>query len=467
MTRTISEREVAARKSKRMVESNYWDPIIETMGPTQQGEMQTAKLREQLRYLLDRSPFYRRKFEETGFDAAGLRDIADLAHAPFTHKEELRESQIEHPPLGEHAAVEMREVLRVHSSSGTTGRPSYVGLTRRDREVWTESVSCVYYCEGLRPSDVLIHGFGLGFFVGGLPLKDAIENIGATFVPIGAGFPHRLVNSIENLGGTVLTCTPSYAQYLTEFVRDRFGMEPKHLGLRRLMLGAEPGGGIPAVRRKISEDYGALVTEGLGNADLIAVFAGSCDAADGMHFLSPDFLVLEVIDPVTEEVLEWEDGVEGELVATHIDRECGPLVRFRTGDRIEVRMSPCGCGRTGPRWTCVGRTDDMLIVRGVNVWPSAISDVVGSVRPRTTGAVQILLTVPGPKVDPPLRLQAEYGPEATDLDALKRELEGLLRERLVVDCDVDLMPPGTLPRFEMKAQPIRKLYDEPLLSGGG
>lgn len=449
-----------------MAEGRYWNPLVETMGASGRREMQTEKLKRQLRYVLDRSLFYGRKFGDAGFDPARLAGLADLSHAPFTHKEELRESQVEHPPLGEHAAAEMEDVLRVHSSTGTTGRPSYVGITRHDRDVWMEAVSRVYYCEGLRRSDVLIHGFGLGFFVGGLPLKDAVENIGAAFVPIGAGASHRLVTSARNLGGTVLTCTPSYAQYLAEYVRERFGMEPSELGLRRIMLGAEPGGGVPTVRRKISDDFGATVTEGFGNADLIAVYAGSCDEADGMHFLSPDHMVLEIIDPVTEEVLDWEDGAEGELVATHIDRECCPLVRFRTRDRIKVRMAPCPCGRTGPRWTCVGRTDDMLIVRGVNVWPSAISDVVGELRPRTTGAVQALLGEPGPKVDPPLRLQAEYGLEATDLDDLKAELEGLLRERLAVECDVELLPPGTLPRFEMKAQPIRKLYEEPLLDGG-
>ncbi|ABG04806.1 phenylacetate-CoA ligase [Rubrobacter xylanophilus DSM 9941] len=445
--------------------SSYWNPKVETMGLEEQRALQTTKLREQLRYVMERSSFYRRKFEEAGFDPVRLQTVDDLVYAPFTYKEELRESQVNHPPLGEHAVVDMEEVLRVHSSTGTTGRPSYVGLTRHDRDVWTEVVSRVYYCEGLRPWDILIHGFGLGFFVGGLPLKDAVENIGATFVPIGSGYSHRLVTSTQNLGGTVLTCTPSYAQYLAEFVRDRFGMEPSQLGLRRVMLGAEPGGGIPAVRQKISDDFGAFVTEGLGNADLIAVYAGSCDENDGMHFLAPDYLVLELIDPVTEEVLEWEDGAEGELVATHIDRECCPLVRFRTRDRIRVRMDPCACGRTGPRWTCIGRTDDMLIVRGVNVWPSAISDVVGSLRPRTTGAVQVLLYEPGPRVDPPLRLQVEYGPEATDLDALKVELEGLLREKLIVECEVELLPPGTLPRFEMKAQLVRKLYEESWFSG--
>jgi len=449
-----------------MVANSYWNPLIETMGFSEQREMQITKLREQLRYVWDRSPFYRRKFKEVGFDPEKLRDVSDLSHAPFTSKEELRKSQAENPPLGEHAVVSMEDVLRVHSSTGTTGKPSYVGLTRHDRDVWTEVVSRVYYCEGLRQRDILIHGFGLGFFVGGLPLKDAVENIGATFVPIGCGYSHRLVISAQNLGATVLTCTPSYAQYLAEYVRERFGMEPVQLGFRRVMLGAEPGGSIPAVRQRIADEYAALVTEGLGNADLIAVYAGSCDENEGMHFLAPDYLYLELIDPITEELLGWEDGVEGELVATHIDRECCPLVRFRTRDRIRVRMSPCACGRTGPRFTCLGRTDDMLIVRGVNVWPSAISDVIGSLRPRTTGAVQVLLFEPGPKVEPPLKLQAEYGPEATDLDALKVELEGLLREKLIVDCDVELLPPGTLPRFEMKAQLVRKLYEEPVFSRG-
>ena len=287
------------------MQGDYWNPIIEAMEPYEQREMQSAKLKRQLSYVLECSPFYRRKFDEAGFDAARVGDVSDLLHAPFTRKEELRESQIESPPLGEHAAADMRQVVRVHSSSGTTGRPSYVGITRHDRDVWTEVVSRVYFCEGLRSSDVLIHGFGLGFFVGGLPLKDAIENIGAAFVPIGAGASHRLVTSIQNLEGTVLTCTPSYAQYLTEYVRGWFEMEPEQLGLRRVMLGAEPGGGIPAIRQKISDDFGALVTEGFGNADLIAVYAGSCDAADGMHFLAPDYMYVEIIDPISDEVLEW------------------------------------------------------------------------------------------------------------------------------------------------------------------
>ena len=443
-----------------MADPDYWNEEIETMPAERVAEMQGERLKAQLARLFEASPFYARKFKEAGFDANKVKSVADLAEAPFTEKEELRESQVASPPLGDHAVVDLDDVVRVHSSSGTTGRPSYVGITKADRERWTEVVSRVYYTEGVRPSDVLIHGFGLGFFVGGLPLKDGLENIGATFVPIGTGASDRLVSSCQNLGGTVLTCTPSYANYLAEYIREKFEVSPRDLGLRRIMLGAEPGGAIPAVRERIADAYGAIVTEALGNADIIPVYAATCDELDGNHFVAPDQVVLELIDPETGEVLGWEDDAEGELVATHIDRDCVPMVRFRTRDRVVVKTSECACGRTGARIRCVGRTDDMLIVAGVNVWPSAVSDVISSLHPKLTGALQIPLQAPPPKVEPPLRIQAEYGSEATDLESLKGEVEGLLRDRLIVKTDVELVPPGTLPRFEMKAKLLRHVYEE-------
>jgi phenylacetate-CoA ligase len=422
--------------------------------------MQAEKLRRQLVSLRDRSPFYAQRWASAGFDPDRVRATEDLAAAPFTEKQELRESQADAPPLGAHAGVPIGEVIRVHSSSGTTGRPSYVGVTRADRDRWTEVISRVYWCEGVRPDDVVIHGFGLGFFVGGLPLKDAIENIGATFVPIGTGASDRLVTAIRDLRGSVMTCTPSYATYLAEYVREHFDIEPDGLGLRRILLGAEPGGGVPAVRDRLAATYGAFVTEGLGNADVLPVYAATCDELDGNHFVAPDQILLELIDPDSGEPLDWEDGAEGELVATHLERDCVPLVRFRTRDRVVVAVSACRCGRTGPRIRCVGRTDDMLIVAGVNVWPSALSDVILSAHPRVTGAMQILLSAPPPKVEPPLRVQVEHGPEPGELAALKDELERRIRDKLIVKAAVELVAPGTLPRFEMKAQPLRHVYKE-------
>lgn len=443
-----------------MTDRRYYNERIETMPLEQLRALQEQKLRQQLTYTYQHSVFYRQKFDAIGVHPEDIRTLDDLARLPFTTKEELRDSQIHAPPLGTHAAVPMSRVIRIHSSSGTTGRPSYVGITRHDREVWIESVARVYWAEGVRPDSVVVMGFGLSFFVGGLPLHDAIEEIGATFIPVGTGASDRLITSIQNLGANQLTCTPSYATYLAEFVRSRFHVEPRTLGIRRIQVGAEPGGGIPAVRQRIEEDWGACVTEGLGNADVIPVYAGECDERSGMHYLTPDFAILEIIDPETGAAHPLDQPeIQGELVFTHIDRECVPLVRFRTRDRVVAWTEPCPCGRTGIRLRCVGRTDDMLILRGVNVWPSAIKDVIMSMRPRTTGEVQILLTQPGPRINPPLRLQVEYGPDVEDLVALKGDIEETLRQKLIFSAEVELVPPDTLPRYEMKAKLIHKLYE--------
>jgi len=434
---------------------------IETMPPDQVRLMQEEKLRRQMAYNYERSEFYRRRFDASGIKPGDIRTLDDLSKLPFTTKEELRDSQIEQPPLGLHAAAPMEAVIRVHSSSGTTGRPSYVGITRHDRDGWTESIARVYWAEGVRPDTILAMGFGLSFFVGGIPLQDAVEQIGATFIPIGTGASDRLITSIQNLGANQLTCTPSYATYLAEYVRSRFNMEPRELGLQRIQVGAEPGGGIPEVRKRIGEDWGAFITEGIGNADVIPVYAGECDERTGMHLVAPDLVVLEIIDPDTGAVLPLDrPEVRGELVFTHVDRECVPLVRFRTRDQVIVWTEACPCGRTGLRLRCVGRTDDMLILLGVNVFPSAIKDVVMSLRPRTTGEIQIVLEQPGPRVDPPLKIQVEHGPDVSNLPDLEREIEGILRDKLIFAARVELLPPGALPRYEMKAKLIHKAYEQ-------
>lgn len=437
----------------------YFNEEIETMPADQMQRLQLIRLQQQLAYLYAASPFYRRKFDEAGVAITAIRHLEDLAMLPFTTKDELRASQAAAPPLGLHQAARWEDVIRVHSSSGTTGRPSYVGITRRDRDVWTETVARVYWSEGVRPDSVVVMGFGLSFFVGGLPLHDAIEHIGATFIPIGTGNSDRLLSSITDLKANLLTCTPSYAIYLAEYARDRLGVDPRSLGLERIQAGAEPGGGIPAVRQRIEEEWGVTVTEGLGNADLIPVYAGECEERDGMHFLAPDYMILELIDPETGEPIPFSNGAQGELVATHIQRECVPLVRFRTRDHVIVWTDPCPCGRTGVRLRCIGRTDDMLILRGVNVFPSAIKDVIAGFRPQTTGEIQILLKQPPPRVDPPLPIRVEYTDEVRDLQALKHRLEAALREKLIFSAAVELVPAGTLPRFEMKAKLTQPLYE--------
>jgi phenylacetate-CoA ligase len=260
------------------------------------------------------------------------------------------------------------------------------------------------------------------------------------------------------LKATAIHCTPSYATYFADWIRREARLDPKELGLKKLFCGAEPGAGIPAVRAKLQEDWGARVTEGLGNADMAPIIFGECPDQSGMHFCAQEYVLAEVIDPESGESLPIEKGVAGELVYTSLDRECVPLLRFRTRDRVTILDTRCVCGRTGFKVRCVGRTDDMLIVLGVNVFPSALRDVVSAFRPRTTGELQIVLDQPGPKVAPPLKIVAEHGPEEADLAALKDAIEKKIKAVLSISCAVDLAPAGTLPRYEMKGQLIRKAY---------
>jgi phenylacetate-CoA ligase len=442
-----------------MQKPEFFDREIETISAGELRPLQQMKLGRQLDYLYARSAFYQDKFGMAGLKREHFRSLSDVARFPFTTKEELRESQLACPPLGRHMAAEMADVVRIHSSTGTTGRPSFVGVTRRDAEIWTRITARSFYAQGIRPTDIVIHAAGLTLFVGGLPSKDAIELIGATFVPVGPGASQKLVLVAKALRANALHCTPSYAIYLADYVRRECQMNPRELGFGKIVCGAEPGAGIPSVRAKMVEEWGARVTEGLGNADMAPIIFGECPEQRGMHFSGADFILPEVIDPQSAEVLPIETGVSGELVYTSLERECVPLLRFRTRDRVTVTEIACPCGRTSFALRCVGRTDDMLIVLGVNVFPSAVKDVVSSFYPHTTGEMQILLEQPGPGVKPPLKVVAEASSSWPNAPGLKVEIEEKIKAVLSVSAEVDLVSEGSLPRFEMKGQLVRKLYE--------
>lgn len=442
-----------------MRRGEYLDPEIEMLNPAELRALPQERLARQLDYLIARSPFYRDKFSAAGIRREDLRSLKDLERFPFTTKEDLRQSQAECPPLGRHMAADMIDVIRIHSSTGTTGRPSFVGLTRRDAEIWTHVTARSFYTQGIRPLDIVIHAASLALFAGGLPAKDAIERIGATFVPVGTGASERLVLVAKALGANALHCTPSYAMYLADYVRREARTEPRELGLKKIVCGAEPGGGIPAVRAKLQEEWGARVTEGLGNADMAPIIFSECPTQSGMHFNGQEYVFVEIIDPDSEEVLPVETGVSGELVYTNLERECVPLLRFRTRDRVTVLGTACACGRTGFKLRCVGRTDDMLIVLGVNVFPSAVKDVVSSFYPKTTGEMQIVLEEPGPGVRPPLKVIAEFGDSSLDRAELQKEIERKIKAVLSIPSAVELVPPGTLPKYEMKGQLVTKRYE--------
>ncbi|WP_010283670.1 phenylacetate--CoA ligase family protein [Bacillus timonensis] len=437
---------------------SYQKSVEEQISPQKLKLLQEEKLRKQVQYMYQNSPLYASKLDEAGIHPMEIETLEDLQKLPFTEKFEIRKSQENATDLGSHQCTDSDKIIRIHSSSGTTGRPTYVGVTKKDSAVWTDIVSRVYYTAGIRSHHKVIFAMGLSFFVGGLPLKDGIENLGATFIPIGTGASERLVTTSLHLKPDVLLCTPSYANYLADYIRS-IGMNPRDLGFKLIGTGGEPGGGLPEVKQRIEQDWGAHVFEAMGNADMAPVLFSECPAGAGMHFVAPDYVICELIDPDTGKVKPFENGSEGELVYSAIDRECVPLLRFRTRDLISVKTGKCSCGSTSFRIRCIGRTDDMLIIRGVNVFPTAIKDVVSSFYPRTTGDIQILLEQPGPAIDPPLQIKVEHGLNSEmDVPMLKKELEETLRAKLMFRANVQLVPEGTLPRFEMKTKYVKEIY---------
>ncbi|PHS21116.1 MAG: phenylacetate--CoA ligase [Robiginitomaculum sp.] len=442
------------------MDNRYFNSEAETLSADAIINLQEEKLEKQISYLWEKSKFYREKLKNAGAEPGDINTLKDLSRLPFTEKQELRDSQVQAPPLGTHAAVPMKDVIRIYASSGTTGTPSYVGVTRMDDEVWTEAVARAYWAQGLRPGSIFAMGFGIGFFVGGIPVCNGVHKIGSTFLPIGVGASDRLIESIASNRADTLACTPSYASYLAEYASAKMNIDPRDLGIKKLMVGAEPGGGIPEFRSHLEEAWGAHVTECVGNADVVPIHSAECEYQDGNHFLLPDHLILEIIDPNTGAVIPVDgDNVEGEMVFTHLGRQCGAHLRFRTRDHVVIKTSPCPCGRTGIRLKVIGRTDDLMIMRGVNIWPSAVKDLVMSFRPRTTGVMRIVLDAPGPQVSSPLKIEIEASAGLKDSQSLKREIEKLLRNKLIFTSDVSIVPANSLPRTEMKTKLIHKTYD--------
>ena len=268
-------------------------------------------------------------------------------------------------------------------------------------------------------------------------------------VPVGTGNTERLIRAVEVLRPEAVVLTPSYAAYLLERDFDRSSVE-------RVLVAGEPGGGEPAFRARLEEGWGARVTEAMGIGDIGVSLWGECEEQDGMHLGARGFVHAELIDPDTGAAVPMADEAAGELVLTHLRHRAAPLLRFRTRDHVVVRTRPCPCGRTGPRIRCLGRTDDMLIVRGVNVFPSAIRDVVGSFAPAVSGQIAVKPEHPGVKQEPPLPVAVELAPGGAGDDALAEAVRARLREVLVVQTRVELVAFGSLQRSEYKSRLVHR-----------
>jgi phenylacetate-CoA ligase len=407
-----------------------------------------ASYRNQIAYLLEHSAFYRAKlpFDEP-YEAGGLEAIAQL---PLTEKSEIRATVTADNPIGAHLCAPPEEIVRIYSTSGTTGTPSYIPLTARDLENWVTGSARSYGASGVRAGQRIVTTYNAGPFVAGAALA-SFDRLGLVQIPVGTGNSERLIKAIALLRPEAVALTPSYAAYLVEWAADR-GFDLRGSSVQRLLVAGEPGGGEPAFRAALQEGWGAHVTEAMGIGDIGVSLWGECEEQDGMHLGAHGFVHPELIDPDTSAALPMEHEATGELVLTHLRHRAAPLLRFRTRDHVAVRTSPCPCGRIGPRIRCIGRTDDMLIVRGVNVFPSAVREVVSGFAPKVSGNILVTPQAPGTKQEPPLPVRVELARGAAADDALAEAIRERLRNLLVVQTRVELVPWGTLRRSEYKSR---------------
>ena len=409
--------------------------------------MAAAAWSRQRMHVAQRSEFYRSKL---GSDLEGT-SLDDLAQLPFTTKKDLHNAQQAGPPFGTHLAVDPAAVKRIYQTSGSSGRPSLIALTAADIQTWRSIGSRSYFATGLHPHNSVLTTFGAGPFVAG-HTHGVIEALGAGSVPVGPGDTDRVIAAFEaGLVDTMLT-TPSFALYLV----DRFtraGVDARTFGIIHLILGGEPGGGLPPIRATIEAAFGATVTEAMGLGDVSPSMFGECPSQQGLHFGAGGLVWPELIDADGGQV-PLEAGAEGELVYTHLQREATPVVRFRSGDHVAILTTDCPCGRTSFTIRVAGRVDDMFIVRGVNVYPSAVQAVAGEFVPAVTGRIRAIVPESTVSVTPPVPIEVEIPEGAKPSPDLPGLIADAIRSRLKFRADVRLVPQADFGSAEYKTSPV-------------
>jgi phenylacetate-CoA ligase len=423
-----------------------WDGHRETMDREQLRALQLERLQGMVARIYERVPFYHDMLRGDGVEPGDVRSLDDLRKLPFTTKSDFREQY----PFGLFAAP-MEEVVEIHSSSGTTGKPVVAGFTRRDLDTWAELVCRIAVMAGVHAGDVAQVSFGYGMFTGGFGLHYGLQRAGAAVVPISAGNTARQLQFMQDFGATVLIATPSYALYLAESIAKT--EVPEAFKLRLGMFGAEACS--EAMRRQIESRIAMRATDNYGLTEVIGPgISGECECRSGMH-VAEDHFLLEVVDPATDEPVA--EGETGELVFTSMTRECSPVLRYRTRDLCSVTTEPCACGRTLARMgKVVGRTDDMFIISGVNVFPSAVERVLFAIE-GIEPHYQIVLERKGAMDTFEVQVEvseAMFNGWMDDLRAFERQVTEQLRSALLVRPKVKLVEPGTLERTEGKAKRV-------------
>ena len=424
-----------------------WNEHHECMGRDQLAELQGERLRQMVERIYFNVPFYRGKLQEMGIEPGDIRSIEDLKRLPFTTKQDLRDNY----PFGLFA-VPQADVVRFHASSGTTGKSTVVGYTHNDILMWSEVVARSLSMAGVTKHDIIQVAYGYGLFTGGLGLHYGAEKVGASVIPISGGNTMKQLQLLEDFGSTVIACTPSYAAFLGESIRDA-KLDPSKIKLRAGIFGAEPW--TEEMRTQIQNLLGLKAYDIYGLSEVIGPGVSmECSFQHGMHIFE-DHFIPEIINPETGEVLPY--GELGELVFTAVTKEALPLLRYRTRDLTRLHAERCECGRTMVRMEkCVGRSDDMLIIRGVNVFPSQVESVLLEM---SETKPHYLLVVDRQNNLDTLEIQVEveeqfFSDEVKELEGLRKRISNNLTSLLGLHAGVRLVEPGTIERSQGKAQRV-------------
>jgi phenylacetate-CoA ligase len=446
-------------------DAEHWAPDLECAPPARRDAVIFDKLRAQVTYAWERSAFYRRHWQVAGVSPATLKALDDLARFPVVRKEDLRAAQAAAPPFGDYLCIEPAAVARIHGTSGTTGRPTVFGIGADDWERIGEAHARILWGAGLRPDDRVLVASFFSLYLGSWGALKGCERLGASVFPFGAGLPGQTLMAVQwarDLRPTAFYGTPSYALHFAETAR-REGVDPKSFGLRTLFFSGEPGAGIPATKRLIESTFGGICIDMGSMAEMSPWMTnGECRFRAGMH-LWQDIVYTQVCDPTTFAPVPF--GAEGTPVYTHLERTSQPMIRLVSGDRARWIDEPCPCGRTYPRLPqgLYGRIDDMFIVRGENIYPSAIEDVLRAID-GFGGEFRVIIS--RRETMDELLVRAEHLPSHAD-PARRAELAATMKERLRarlgVTPVVELVAPGELPRTEFKARRViddRDLYHD-------
>ncbi|MDR3242442.1 MAG: phenylacetate--CoA ligase [Clostridiales Family XIII bacterium] len=424
-----------------------WNKTKECMSRDEMHKLQGRRLQTTVRRVYHNVPFYRAKMQELGVEPGDVRGIEDIVKLPFTTKQDLRDNY----PFGL-SPISSSEYVRVHASSGTTGKPTAVPHSRKDLEVFSECVARALCCTGATKDDVVQVAYGYGLFTGGLGLHDGATKLGATVIPVSAGNTRNQITMLQDFGSTVLACTPSYALFIAEALAEA-GVDPSTLPLRVGVFGAEPWSA--EMRAKIEEKLKIQAYDIYGLSEIMGPgISDSCQFQDGLH-IAEDHFYPEILSPDTLEPVS--PGVTGELTFTHLTKEAMPLLRYRTRDLTSLNYKPCPCGRTNVRMARVmGRSDDMLIIRGVNVFPSQIESVLMEI-PEAKPYYMIIVDRKGALDTLEIQVEVDdkyFSDEIAQMDSIRGKIKHRLDNALRIGVIVSLVEHKTLQRSEGKAKRV-------------